>query len=180
MPNPNLLNRTLSRPGFLEAVVGLSVLVALSGVLMPVVKQEVGSTRTLDAQADMQHIAEGLSAYAHDTLYLPTGAEGRTNLAWLFGPGRIPAGSGFGNGGDTRTLDDALLNSSMGGANWKGPYVKDGLHPDPWGNAYLVNVDGFVTARQRGQILCAGPDGRIETAPDARQPAGDDLLLVVD
>lgn len=179
MPTGNPVTRTLSRPGFLEAVVGLSVLMALSGVLMPVVRMEVGENRGLTAQADMQAIQAGIAAYSRDTLILPTGVQGRTNVAWLFGPGNIPAGPALG-GGDARSLGDALLNDSMGGDRWAGPYVPGGLHPDPWGNAYLVNVDGFVSPRQRAQIVCAGPNGRVETAPDAARPSGDDLVLVID
>jgi len=179
MQNPNVVTRTLARPGFLEAVVGLSVLMALSGVLMPVVRQEVGESRGLQAQRDMQSIAEGLSAYSHDTRFLPTGVEGRTNVAWLFGPGNIPADHAFASGA-ARGLADVLLNPSMGGEHWAGPYARAGLHPDPWGHAYLVNVDGLVSPAKRAVILCAGPDGHIETAPNAVQPAGDDLLLSVD
>jgi hypothetical protein len=180
MQKPNVVTRTLARPGFLEAVVGLSVLMALSGVLMPVVRQEVGESRSLQAQRDMQSIAEGLSSYSRDTRFLPTGVEGRTNVAWLFGPGHIPADHAFGSGGEARSLADVLLNPSMGGEHWAGPYARTGLHPDPWGNAYLVSVDGLVSPAQRAVILCAGPDGRIETAPDAVRPAGDDVLLSVD
>jgi hypothetical protein len=179
MQNPGPVRRTLARPGFLEAVVGLSVLVALSGVLMPVVRSSVGESRGLEAQHDMQGIAEGLAAYSHDTLFLPTGVEGRTNVAWLYGPGNIPAGQPFASGGEARSLSDVLQNPSMGGERWSGPYAGP-LQADPWGNAYLVNVDGFLSPRERAVILCAGPDGRIESAADATRPAGDDLLLSID
>jgi len=180
MNTASIVHKTLARPGFLEAIVGLSVLVALSGVLMPTIREEVGEGRVLQAQSDMQAIAEGLAAYARDTRFLPTGTEGRTNVAWLYGPGNIPAGNSFGTGGETRSLDDALMNASMGGERWTGPYVAAGLRPDPWGNAYLVNVDGFVSPRERALIVSAGPDGRMDTAPDAQRASGDDLILAVD
>lgn len=180
MQNPSFVQRTLARPGFLEAVVGLSVLVALSGVLMPVVRHEVGESRDLDAQRDMQAIAEGLAAWSRDTLFLPTGVEGRTNVAWLYGPGNIPAHQPFATGGEARSLSDVLLNPSMGGERWAGPYAQAGLHADPWGNAYLVNVDGFLSPREQAVILSAGPNGRIESAPDATKAAGDDLLITLD
>ena len=180
MQNPGFVQRTLARPGFLEAMVGLSVLTALSGVLMPVVRHEVGESRGLDARRDMQSIAEGLAAWSHDTIYLPTGTEGRTNVAWLYGPGNIPAHQPFATGGEARSLADVLLNPSMGGERWAGPYTRTGLHADPWGNAYLINVDGFLSPRERAVILCAGPNGRIESAADATRPVGDDLLLCID
>ncbi len=174
------LARFLARPGVLEALVALSVLMALSGLLMPVVGDQVGESRRLTALSDLQGISEGLAAYSRDTRYLPTGTEGRTNVAWLYGPGSIPAGNPFGSGIDARALDDALLNDSMGKDRWAGPYVRNGLQPDPWGHSYLVNVDGWLTERERALVLSAGPDGEVQTAADATRPAGDDLLIVLD
>jgi len=176
----NAVARTAARPGMLEALVGLSVLVALSGVLMPAVAEEAGESRRISALADMQSIGEGLARYAQDTLFLPTGVQGRTNVAWLYGPGNIPAGQPFGQGGEGRALDDALLRPAMGGERWAGPYVAGGLAPDPWGNAYLVNADGWLTPQERPMVLSAGPNGVVETAADARAPGGDDLLLLLD
>jgi general secretion pathway protein G len=44
--------------------------------------------------------------------------------------------------------------------NWRGPYLKTGLKPDPWGNPYVYevqsNTDGAPTYRLRSN----GPDGR--------------------
>jgi hypothetical protein len=180
MTNRPAIARTLSRPGLLEGLVAGSVLLALSGVLMPRIGEQVGESRQLQAQSDLQGIAEGLAAFSRDTLYLPTGVQGRTNVAWLYGPGRIPAGHAFGSGGEARSLDDALLNDAMGGSHWAGPYVQGGLGPDPWGQSYLVNVDGWLTERESALVLSAGPDGIVQTAPDAARPAADDLALVLD
>lgn len=171
--------KTVIKPGVLEALVALSVLVALSGVLMPVVGEEVGQSRAVTALRDLQSIAEGLGRYSRDTLYLPTGVEGRTNVAWLYGPGTIPAGHAFGAGGEARPLDDALLTDAMGGEHWSGPYVS-GLGPDPWGHAYLVNADGWLTRQEAPMVISAGPDGIVQTPPDAWEAAGDDLLLLLD
>jgi len=180
MTSKPAIARTLARPGVLEGLVALSVLLALSGVLMPTIGEQVGESRRLSALSDLQGIAEGLAAYSHDTLYLPTGKEGRTNVAWLYGPGNIPAGHAFGTGGEARALDDALLNDSLGGSHWAGPYVTGGLHPDPWGHSYLVNADGWLAEREKPLVICAGPDGIVQTAPSSTRPAGDDLLIVAD
>jgi hypothetical protein len=173
------VRKTVIKPGVLEALVALSVLVALSGVLMPIVGEEVGQSRAVTALADLQSIAEGLGRYSRDTLYLPTGVEGRTNVAWLYGPGTIPTGHAFGAGGEARPLDDALLSDAMGGETWSGPYIP-GLHPDPWGYAYLVNADGWLTRQEQPMVLSAGPDGIVQTPADAWEPTGDDILLVLD
>ena len=51
------------------------------------------------------------------------------------------------------------------------------LMPDPWGNAYLANVDGLQAGTQRIKVLSAGPDGTIDTAPGQTKAHGDDLLI---
>jgi hypothetical protein len=166
-------------PGFLEAIVALSILVSLSGVVMPAVGEQVVEARTNRAHADMLEISAGLAHYSNDTRFLPTGVQGRTNVAWLYGPGVIPAGHEFGTGGEARALDDALLNASFGGEAWNGPYVAH-LEPDPWGHAYLVNVEGWINQREHAIVVSAGPDGIVETAPDDTHPAGDDLVYRMD
>jgi hypothetical protein len=144
---------------------------------MPVVRHG-SAVRGLDAQRDMQ--TSPRASPLVPTLYLPTGTEARTNVAWLYGPGNIPAHQPFATGGEARSLADVLLNPSMGGERWAGPYAQAGLRADPWGNAYLINVDGFLSPREQAVILCAGPNGRVESAPDATRPTGDDLLLCID
>ena len=166
------------RPGVFEGLAALSVLLALSGVLMPAIGEEVVESRENAALSDLHDIAAGLAGYARDTHFLPTGVEGRTNVAWLYGPGNVPAGNPFSGGGEARPLDDALLNDSMGRSQWAGPYTT-GLHADPWGHCYLVNVEGWLTETETAMVLSAGPDGVVQTQPDAWQPAGDDLMLVV-
>jgi len=163
-------------PGLLEALVGLSILVSLSGIVMPIVGAEMSASPEEQALLDMQHIVNGLRDYSQDTLYLPTGDEGRTNVSWLYGPGAVPSDNPFAAGGEARTLDDVLLDGGMGGNKWQGPYL-DAVPTDPWGRAYLVNVDGLVDGRERAMVLSAGPDGTVETAPDADRAAGDDIQL---
>ncbi len=180
--NPNSSKTPARRgkgPGYLEALVAMSILVSLSGVLMPAVGEQVGQARVDQAYADMIDIAKGIAHYSRDTLFLPTGVQGRTNLAWMYGPGEIPSGHQFGSGGEARPLEDVLSNNSMGGAAWAGPYGGT-LTPDPWGHAYLVNVDGWINAREHAVVLSAGPDGIAETLPLSASPAGDDLLYVMD
>ena len=176
---PSTSNSKRKGPGFLEAIVALSILVSLSGVVMPAVGEQVGQARTNQAYADMIDIAAGLAHYSKDTRFLPTGVQGRTNLAWLYGPGEIPGGHDFGTGGEARALDDALMNAALGGDAWNGPYA-DELSADPWGHAYLVNVEGWINQREHAIVVSAGPDGVVETAPDATAPGGDDLLYLMD
>ncbi|MGQ0551762.1 MAG: type II secretion system protein GspG [Planctomycetota bacterium] len=163
----------------LEALVALSILLSLSGVLMPAVGEQVGASRQEQALNDMQTIASGLAAYSRDTLFLPTGSQGRTNIAWLYGPGEIPENNCFGHGGEARPLGDVLLEPSLGGPGWAGPYAAT-LQADPWGHAYLVNSEGWVSMHEHAMVLSAGPDGVVQTEPSANRPAGDDLVLILD
>jgi prepilin-type N-terminal cleavage/methylation domain-containing protein len=70
------------------------------------------------------------------------------------------------------------------GRRWLGPYVS-GLGPDPWGQAYVVSVGAMeaggrpVALAARPWILSAGPNGIIETAPDALTLGGDDVGLLL-
>ena len=48
---------------------------------------------------EVEHCGNGARCfvrYVRDTLTLPTGVEGRTNITWLYGPGHIPAEQPFG------------------------------------------------------------------------------------
>jgi len=166
-------------PGILEALVALSILVSLSGVLMPAVGEQVAEARVSQADKDMIDIAQGLAHYTRDTRFLPTGVQGRTDVAWMYGPGELPSGELFGASRESRPLADALSSDRLGGSAWAGPYT-EGLTADPWGHAYLVNVDGWVNAREHAVVASAGPDGLLETPPTASAPAGDDLLYVMD
>lgn len=68
---------------------------------------------------------------------------------------------------------------------WRGPYVTQ-LGFDPWGRTYIVSVGAMeangrpVAPGARGWILSAGPNGVLETAPDASVLGGDDIGMIVD
>jgi hypothetical protein len=162
-----------------EGVLGLGLLVVLAGVVGPGVAERVENSRTTDAIEQMQLIVEGLHSYSHDTLTLPTGIQGRTNVSWLYSPGELPFNNPFVDGGSARPLSDALLDNTMGGSRWWGPYISE-LVADPWGRAYLVNVDGLINGRERAMVLCAGPDGMVSTSATALKAGGDDIILLLD
>lgn len=176
---PEANRRPRQRVGWLEGLVGLSIIVSLAGVVTPIVGSQTGADATHRAQVGMLEIVEGLRTYSLDTLYLPTGNQGRTDVSWLYGPGVIPAGNPFAAGGEARPLEHALMGPQMGGRNWNGPYV-DELQPDPWGNAFLVNVDGLIDTREVAMVLSAGPDGVVQTEAWHLEAQGDDLLMFLD
>jgi len=160
----------------LTGLASLALLLGTAGVVGPGVLDEVENVRQQTALNDMQSIVSGLRSYSRDTLTLPTGVEGRTDVAWLFGPGELPASVPFADLGPGRPLSDALLVASMGGSRWDGPYLEQ-LPIDPWDHAYLVSVSGLVDGRSPTLVLSAGPDGVCDTPARAHEPLGDDILL---
>lgn len=81
-------------------------------------------------------------------------------------------------------LTTGLDYPRTGRSRWRGPYVR-GLTLDPWGNAYIASVGAMekggspIVAGAKGWILSAGPNGVLETAPDATALGGDDLGTIV-
>lgn len=57
----------------------------------------------------------------------------------------------------------ALVNNP-GIPGWKGPYLKDGLKPDPWGTPYSYSISSDEPNRY--VLGSAGPDRRLGTADD--------------
>ncbi|GEM_PF-2310946 len=166
------------RSRLLEGVLGLALLLAMAGVVGPGVADTLAEGRQVSALSQLQEVVDGLRSYSHDTLTLPTGIKGRTDVSWLYGPGELPLDNPFADGGSARPLSDALLDDTMGGMGWNGPYI-DELSADPWGNALLVNVDGLVNGREQAFVLSAGLDGVVNTAPSAQKAGGDDIILLL-
>ncbi len=165
------------KPGILEALVSLSIMVSIAGITVPIVGGELAEGRVDTAYADMQHILDGIRGYSNDTLFLPTGNRGRTNVSWLYGPGELPDGGALGAVSSSRPVEDVLQNDSMGGPGWQGPYGE--AVEDPWGHAYIANLEGLVDTRLPAWILSAGPDGVVQTSAGDMKPRGDDLLLPI-
>ena len=57
----------------------------------------------------------------------------------------------------------AALTTNLGG-NWGGPYLKGGLKPDPWGNAYAYQRD--PDDENHYVVKSAGPDGAFGSDDD--------------
>lgn len=161
----------------LEAVVVIGVIVALAGVVTPMVHHQLSDAKLGTARSEVNRIASALSQYMSDTRTAPTGKDGRKSFHWLHGGGVCPSGNGF-NSGDSCELSALLTENRFDTAGWKGPYLKESPS-DPWGSQYLVNVEGFFNSSERVWVISAGPDRKIETSPQATAPAGDDIALMV-
>lgn len=93
------------------------------------------------------------------------------------------------NPGTNATTDEAGIDYNT--KAWKGPYIGR-LGLDPWGHAYIAHIGAMqkkgcpvgstgtppactAPAAGRGWILSAGPDGNLDTGPNATQLANDDI-----
>jgi hypothetical protein len=143
----------------------LGMLVGQAGIISYGAGTLGESARAERIYLDMQAIASGLREYSEDGMFE---REGLQRISWLYGPGDLPESTPFAGGGV----------SSMSQVNepGHGRYIQI-LMPDPWGNAYLANVDGLQAGTQRIKVLSAGPDGVIQTSPSETSAEGDDILI---
>ncbi len=124
------------RTGFtlIELIVVIVVIGLLAGLVAPQIIGRVGDARIATAKAQIEMIGLGLENYRLDNGVYPTTAQGLAALR------QRPAGS-------------------SPGANWRGPYLRKSLPPDPWGRAYIYrspddkDPNGFL-------LMSLGRDGR--------------------
>ncbi|MBI2987900.1 MAG: prepilin-type N-terminal cleavage/methylation domain-containing protein [Deltaproteobacteria bacterium] len=81
---------------------------------------------------------------------------------------------------DGTTGDTATTTGDYSTSKWKGPYIaKIGI--DPYGFAFIAHVGTMetngskITTTGQGWILSAGPDGVLDTAPNASVLSNDDI-----
>lgn len=167
------------RLSFVEILVCGGIVVASAGVVIPVVSMHQGDQRWHQVDRDLQAIAEGVRRYVDDTGCFPTGSGGATTLHYLYSDGMRPQNNTL-DSGPGMHLARFLEEPALAGASWKGPYLPSGIGPDPWGHAYLVNVNGFFSSTERAMVLSAGPNGQVNTAPSATVAAGDDVMVLIE
>jgi general secretion pathway protein G len=60
---------------------------------------------------------------------------------------------------------ELLVEEPKDAKNWRGPYLKQGIPLDPWGNAYIYECPG--KQNESGyDLMSVGPDGRSGTDDD--------------
>jgi prepilin-type N-terminal cleavage/methylation domain-containing protein len=168
------------RHGFtlIEMVVVIAIVIALAGILVPIVTNEIDDAKRATAQAALNRISTAVSQYTKDTTFPPTGPDGAKTFHFLAGQGTLPEENKFDSGPQGR-LEDFLAKNASGTKVWKGPYLQD-VEADPWGRCFLVNVHGFLNGKERVWVLSAGPNQRVETNPKNTTLGGDDLGMYVD
>ena len=92
----------------IELLVVIALLAMLIGLVGPALMKQLDSSKTKIAKLQIEEIAKTLDIYKLDTGRYPTTAEGLAALDKK--PGSV--------------------------SGWNGPYMKDGVPTDPWGNPY--------------------------------------------
>ena len=162
----------------IEMIVVLAIIVALAGILVPVVRNELEDSKKAKAQATVNRIATAITQFIKDTSFAPTGKNGRATYHFLYTDGQTPSSNKFASGPGTH-LRNFLGQNKLKVTNWRGPYLQD-VGSDPWGSRYLVNAQGFFSSSERAWVLSAGPNRKVDTKPNATKPAGDDIAVFVE
>ena len=122
------------RKGFtlIELLLVMTILVTLAAIVVPKFTKRSEQARETAAQTQISYIETALDAFEVDNGYYPTGSDGL----------------------------EELMEEPDEARNWRGPYLKQEIDLDPWGNPYVYecpgkhNEDGY-------DLMSMGPDGRV-------------------
>jgi general secretion pathway protein G len=117
----------------IEILVVIVVIAILATLVAPNIFQHVGAAKSATAKSQIEMLGTALDAYRLDNGRYPTTQQG-LNALW-----EIP------------TIDTPT--------NWRGPYLRKAVPPDPWGAAYIYLSPGQVTLNGY-DLLTYGADGR--------------------
>jgi prepilin-type N-terminal cleavage/methylation domain-containing protein len=161
-----------------ELLIVLAIVVGFAGIVVPIISHEALTAKQNEAMDDLNRIASAVNLYIRDTLLYPTGINGATTYHYLYSEGEVPINNPMASG-PGMSLDEFLNSGDYGGSDWQGPYLAN-ISCDPWGNAYLVNTQGYFNSTERIFVISAGENGVIDTPLAATTACGDDLLIVLD
>jgi general secretion pathway protein G len=131
--SPN--DRPRARDGFtlIEILVVITVIAILASLVTPMVFRNVGDAKTSAARAQVEILGLALDAYRLDNDYYPSTAQGLEALR------QLPAGE-------------------PAARNWRGPYLKKLVPPDPYGRPYVYRSPGEANPESY-DLLSLGRDG---------------------
>lgn len=113
----------------LELLVVMVIIGLLAGYVAPKYMSQIGKSEVKAAKAQIDALEKSLDQYRIDTGHYPNQQQGLAALV-------------------TRPSDET---------KWDGPYLRKGLPPDPWGNAYQYKIPG---EKIDFEILSYGKDGQ--------------------
>ena len=155
------------------------VLLAATALIVPIAVSEMVRSDRATAQEQCRRIAVALELFVKESGGEPTDPISKKKVHWMKGPGVNPTNNSFNDGGPTCALGQVLQVKHPAVKNWSEPFLPE-ITPDPWGSAYLVNTHGFFESAERVWILCAGPNGIVETPPESDETWGDDIGRLIE
>jgi len=125
---------TRRRPqGFtlVEMLLVLVILAVLAAIVIPKFSGRSQQAKETAAKSQIAGFELALDSFEVDTGFYPQGNNGL----------------------------NALVQEPSGAQNWKGPYLKQSIPLDPWGNAYVYAFPGKNNPKGY-DLMSVGPDGR--------------------
>ncbi|HAV61097.1 MAG TPA: type II secretion system protein GspG [Verrucomicrobiales bacterium] len=123
----------------IELLLVLVILGVLAAIVVPKFSGRTEQARVTAAQSQISTFSTALDAFEVDNGFYPKGSAG---------------------------LND-LVTAPRDAQSWRGPYMKDAIPVDPWGNAYLYECPGKNNTSGY-DISSLGPDGRANTDDDIK------------
>jgi len=114
-----------------EMLLVLVILATLAAIVVPKFSGRSRQARVTAAQTQISGFDTALDAFEVDNGYYPEGDDGLT----------------------------LLVEEPKDAKNWRGPYLKQGIPNDPWGNDYIYECPGKHNTHTY-DIMSMGPDGR--------------------
>ena len=160
-------------------VLAALMLSGLTTAVVPVLSADRNGIFRYRAQTDCARIGAAVMQMIQDTGKSPADRMDGERYACLLGEGSAPKGL-FAPAGLCGDLASLLVDEggTIWGEDWSGPYMMH-VPADPWGQAYVVTITGFVDPDERPWVLSAGPDGVLETGPHSTEPVGDDIGITL-
>jgi len=174
----------------IEVVVVVAVIAILAAVLTPYITKYIDDSKIAKARNEVQVIGAAMTNFYKDTGMWPSRNAAGAAVAILYTGTTTPAAATIFTAvpavapaavpwaGAVAPLDNSLLVNGTGNAypangdlQWKGPYAGSALPVDPWGKPYVVNV----AATGPIWVMCAGANGKVQTAVTATVVNGDDI-----
>ncbi len=132
----NMTKRSRTAFTLIEILLVIVIVGIMAGMLVTRLSGRSQEARVTRAQSDIRgSLSLALDLFEQDT-------------------GRYPSTN---EGLDVLVEDPGLMG-------WKGPYLKSGIKPDPWGNAYEYECDSSNTMVYT--LMSMGPDGAAGTEDD--------------
>ena len=122
------------RQGFtlIELLLVLVILGILAAIVVPKFSGRTEQARQTAAQSQLATFGTALDAFEVDTGHYPRGKSGLMDL----------------------------VQQPRDAQNWKGPYMKNEIPKDPWGNDYLYECPGKHNPSSY-DVMSMGPDAKV-------------------